>query len=68
MKILFFLNIMRKGAGMINREMCFANELHRNGHEVSILSYFKPTSKVDDGISVSCVYPSRYIDRLYNVM
>ena len=65
MKIMFFLNILRKGAGMINREMCFAEQLASEGHKVSILSYFKPVVKMSDEIKVYNVIPTRYRGRLY---
>jgi glycosyltransferase involved in cell wall biosynthesis len=65
MNILFFLNIMREGAGMINREMSFAQELHKLDYKVSILSYFKPTSKIAKGIKVHNVYPTAYRNVLY---
>lgn len=65
-KIMFFLNILRKGAGMINREAAFAEELNKNGYKVSILSYFKPEMIMSPGISVNCVYPTRYIEKFYS--
>jgi glycosyltransferase involved in cell wall biosynthesis len=65
-KALFFLNILRKGAGMINREAAFAEELNKAGYEISILSYFKPEMKMDKNISINCVYPTSYIGRLYS--
>ncbi|MCM8533477.1 MAG: glycosyltransferase family 4 protein [Lentisphaeraceae bacterium] len=65
-KVLFFLNILRKGAGMINREAAFAEELNKAGFKVSILSYFKPVMKMNDDIRVNCVYPTRYIEKLYS--
>ena len=41
LKILFYLNILRDGAGMINREIGFAEELVKRGHKVTILSHFQ---------------------------
>ena len=52
-KVLFFLNILRKGAGMINREAAFAEELNKNGYDVSILSYFKPEMKLHGELNFS---------------
>ncbi len=68
MKILFFVNILREGAGMINREISYAEEMHRLKHQVSILSYFNPTAKVSKGITVNRIYPTRYLDQLYNTL
>ena len=65
-KVLFFLNILRKGAGMINREVAFAEELNKSGYKVSILSYFKPAINLNKKISVNCVYPTKYIEKLYS--
>ena len=66
MKILYFLNILREGAGMINREACFAKQLSKKGCEVSILSYFKASLKVDEKLRVYTVFPTRYLNFLYN--
>lgn len=65
-KVLFFLNILRKGAGMINREAAYAEELNKNGYKVSILSYFKPEMKLHKNICINAVYPTRYIEQLYS--
>lgn len=65
-KTVFFLNILRDGAGMINRELGFAGELHRRGHQVEIISYFKPEGgPVPEGVPVHTLMPSRYRDILY---
>ena len=66
MRILFFMNILRDGAGMINREISYAEQLVERNHTVKILSYFKPTAKVNPRIKVSCIYPTKYIDKLYD--
>lgn len=65
-KVLFFLNILRKGAGMINREAAFAEELNKAGYKVSILSYFKPIMNINNQININCVYPTKYIEKLYS--
>ncbi len=58
---LFFLNIVRDGAGMINRELGFAGELRRRGYAVHILSYFKAQdSLIPEGVSSSELIPSKY--------
>ena len=66
MKILFFVNILREGAGMINREISYAEELVQRKHEVRILSYFKATATIDPIVKVNCIYPTKYIGMLYD--
>jgi len=58
---LFFLNIVRDGAGMINRELGYAGELRRRGYAVHILSYFQAQdSLIPEGVSCSELVPSKY--------
>ena len=64
--ILFFMNILRDGAGMINREIGFVGELKKRGYNVSILSYFRPQKVLDDpSIPVDRVFRTNYHTRLY---
>ena len=64
--IVIFLNILRDGAGMVNRELGFAEELARAGAEVTVLSYFKPELvPAIDGVKVLRVLPLKYYDLLY---
>jgi glycosyltransferase involved in cell wall biosynthesis len=42
-RLVFFVNILRDGAGMINREIGLAEELARRGADVTLLSYFRPS-------------------------
>ena len=65
MKILYFLNILREGAGMINREACFAKQLSQKGCDVSILSYFKASLRVGPQLKVFNVFPTRFFNFLY---
>ena len=65
--ILFFMNVLRKGAGMINRETAMANELAQRGHNISILSYFKPEEvSLNSNIKLCHIINARYRDILCN--
>ena len=66
MKILFFMNILRTGAGMINREKSFAEELAGQNMQVSVLSYFKAQMKLTSSVAVDDVFSCRYRDILYS--
>ena len=65
-KILFFMNILRDGAGMINREIGFVCELKKRGFDVSVLSYFRPQKSLSDpSIPVDRVFRTNYYTSLY---
>lgn len=67
--VVFFLNILREGAGMVNREMGMAKELAKRDFVVHMLSYFKPQLKLGDfGISVHGVFPLPYFSFLYETL
>ncbi len=69
LRIVFFLNVLREGAGMVNRELGFAKELSKRGASVHILSYFKPQMSLRDfGISVHGVLPLPYLNILYETL
>jgi glycosyltransferase involved in cell wall biosynthesis len=69
LRIVFFLNILRDGAGMVNRELGFAKELVKRGSSVHILSYFKPQMNPGDaGIAVCGVLPLPYFRFLYETL
>lgn len=65
-KKIFFLNILRPGAGMINREVGIARELAKRGQDVMILSYFKPSMDTsNESFEVRKIWPVRYFSFLY---
>ncbi|NRA38947.1 MAG: glycosyltransferase family 4 protein [Planctomycetes bacterium] len=65
-KILFFMNILRDGAGMINRELGFIDELSQRNYQVTILSYFRPNSSYsNEKVSIQKVLPFSYYSFLY---
>ncbi len=66
LRILFYLNILRDGAGMINREAGFAEELAARGHEVTILSHFRATKSVAKPVRVETVFKTPYTNWLYD--
>lgn len=69
MKIVIFLNILRDGAGMVNRELGFAEELAKAGAEVTILSYFKPDFIPSiKGVTVERVLPLKYYGIFYETV
>ena len=41
LKVMYYLNVLRDGAGMINREIGLAQHLQKSGHDVTILSHFR---------------------------
>lgn len=66
MSILFFMNELREGAGMINREVGFAKELVKRGWNVGILSFFKPSWNIEEPkITVQSCLPLKYYWFLY---
>lgn len=66
-KVAYYLNILRDGAGMINRECGFARQLSEAGASVSIISHFRPTKKSpSDQIPVYTVWPTRYRGLFYH--
>lgn len=65
-KKIFFLNILRPGAGMINREVGIAREFAKRGQDVMILSYFKPSMDTSKELfEVRKIWPVRYFSFLY---
>ena len=66
-RVVFYVNILRDGAGMINREIGFSRQLYLKGYDVSIISHFKPTRLSPDvGIKMKTVWNTRYLNILYN--
>ncbi|MDF7823986.1 glycosyltransferase family 4 protein [Pontiellaceae bacterium B12227] len=66
LRIVIFLNILRDGAGMVNRELGFAEELAKAGADVTVLSYFKPAFiPAIEGVKIRRVLPVKYFDLLY---
>ncbi len=64
--IVFFVNILRKGAGMINRNLGMAKALTAQGGRISFLRYFRPCHQPDPAtIPVYTILKTRYLDRLY---
>jgi glycosyltransferase involved in cell wall biosynthesis len=68
-KLLFFVNHLRSGAGMINRVIGLAKELSHLGHRVSLLGYFAAEPRSPDlaPLRYSCLYRLRYRWWLYEV-
>lgn len=66
-RILFFVNHLRDGAGMIHRVMGLSKELARLGHETSILQYFEGDSQwsKESGIPCDTLVRTRYRWWLY---
>ena len=66
-RIVFYLNILRDGAGMINREIGYSRQLDKLDYKVSIISHFKPTrSNSDLNITIKTVWNTRYLNILYS--
>ena len=66
LRVVFFLNILRDGAGMVNRELGFAEALAKAGATVTVLSYFKPASiPAIEGLTFKRILPVKYYDFLY---
>lgn len=66
-RILFYMNWLRSGAGMINRELAFAREIVERGGEVTILSHFRPELETGDSrIEVRTLIDTSYRHRWYN--
>lgn len=66
-RLLFFLNWLRPGAGMINRELAFAEQLAERGAEVTLLSHFKPQIRpTNPAIRVRTLIPTGFRHRWYN--
>jgi len=64
--VFFFMNWLRDGAGMINREIGFAEELAERGAKVSVASHFRPSNHLKNpDIPVDTVVPTRYLDLFY---
>lgn len=64
-RLLFFVNWLRNGAGMINREVAFARELAAKGAKVHLLSHFEPEMEVP-GLPVEVLVHSSFKGRWYN--
>ena len=66
-KVLFFVNILKHGAGMVNREIGFATELSKRGWDITFLSYFKSQISLSArNIKTESVIPTPYFSWLYN--
>ncbi len=66
-RIMFYVNILRDGAGMINREVGYAKQFAANGADVTILSHFKVATKMKfNNIKTKNVWPTRYRRHLYD--
>lgn len=64
---MFYVNILRDGAGMINREVGYAKQFAANGANVTILSHFKVATKIKfNNIKTKTVWPTRYRRHLYD--
>ena len=64
MKVLFFLNMLREGTSIVNREASFAEELVHRGCKVSVLSYFKATLSLSSELDVYTIFPVHFVDSL----
>jgi len=68
-KVVFFVNILKHGAGMVNREIGFATELATRGWDITFLSYFKPQISLEQrNIKSTAVIPTPYFGWLYDTL
>jgi glycosyltransferase involved in cell wall biosynthesis len=65
---LFFVNVLRDGAGMINREIGIARDMTRRGADVTMLSYFRPSIDPGEGVRVEKVWRTGYFGLLYDCL